>query len=117
MANDELRRGDLVEVKGPAEILATLDERGALEELPFMPEMAALCGQRFQVERRAERVCDTVDYSGHANRPAPCSSPTCAATAPRMPAARRSAGCSGRRTGCARSAPILRSPGRSSPAT
>lgn len=64
MANDELRRGDLVEVKGPAEILATLDEKGALEELPFMPEMAALCGQRFLVERRAERVCDTVDYSG-----------------------------------------------------
>jgi DNA recombination protein RmuC len=30
MSTDSFRRGDLVEVKGPAEILATLDERGAL---------------------------------------------------------------------------------------
>jgi len=64
MANDELRRGDLVEVRAPAEILATLDERGALEELPFMPEMAVFCGRRLVVDRRAERVCDTVNYSG-----------------------------------------------------
>jgi hypothetical protein len=53
-----------VEVKGPSEILATLDTRGALQDLPFMPEMAAFCGKRFTVERRAERVCDTVHYSG-----------------------------------------------------
>ena len=39
MSTVELRRGDLVEVKGPAEILATLDERGALEDLPFMSEI------------------------------------------------------------------------------
>src|SRR5262245_64133737 len=64
MSTVELRRGDLVEVKSPAEILATLDERGALEDLPFMSEMAALCGRRFRVERRAERVCDTVAYTG-----------------------------------------------------
>lgn len=57
-------RGDLVEVKSPAEILGTLDESGALEGLPFMPEMAAYCGQRFSVERRADKVCDTVCYSG-----------------------------------------------------
>ena len=54
MSNDTLRRGDLVEVKSPAEVLATLDERGALEDLPFMPEMAALCGRRFVVDGRAE---------------------------------------------------------------
>jgi hypothetical protein len=64
MSNEELRRGDLVEVKGPAEILATLDARGALEELPFMPEMAGFCGRRFVVDRRADRVCDTVHYTG-----------------------------------------------------
>jgi hypothetical protein len=40
MSAKELRRGDLVEVNSPAEILATLDERGDLEGLPFMPEMA-----------------------------------------------------------------------------
>jgi hypothetical protein len=64
-----LRRGDWVEVRSPAEILATLDERGALEGLPFMPEMAACCGRRFVVERRAERVCDTVDYTGSRRPP------------------------------------------------
>jgi hypothetical protein len=65
----ELRRGDRVEVKDPAAILATLDEHGALEGLPFMPEMARFCGRRFEVDRRAERVCDTVHYSGSRKPP------------------------------------------------
>jgi len=56
----QLRKGDLVEVRSPAEILATLDDRGELDALPFMPEMAAMCGKRFKVAARAERVCDTV---------------------------------------------------------
>jgi hypothetical protein len=64
MATGVFRRGDLVEVRSPAEILARLDATGALDGLPFMPEMVALCGRRFTVERRAERVCDTVHYSG-----------------------------------------------------
>jgi hypothetical protein len=55
MSNDGLRRGDLAEVRKPSEILATLDERGALAGLPFMPEMAAFCGRRFVVDRRMER--------------------------------------------------------------
>ncbi len=59
-----MRRGDLVEVRSPGEILATLDAEGALDRMPFMPEMAAFCGRRFVVDRRAERVCDTVHYSG-----------------------------------------------------
>jgi len=58
------RRGDLVEVRSPAEILSTLDATGALDGLPFMAEMVPLCGKRLVVERRAERVCDTVHYSG-----------------------------------------------------
>jgi hypothetical protein len=58
------RRGDLVEVRSPAEILATLDATGALDGLPFMAEMVPLCGKRLVVERRAERVCDTIHYSG-----------------------------------------------------
>jgi hypothetical protein len=64
MATGVFRRGDLVEVRSPVEILATLDASGVLDGLPFMPEMAAMCGRRFTVERRAERVCDTVHYSG-----------------------------------------------------
>lgn len=64
MSSDAMRRGDLVEVRSPAEILATLDERGALADLPFMAEMAAFCGRRFVVERRAEKICDTIKYTG-----------------------------------------------------
>lgn len=61
---DPLRRGDWVEIKGPSEILATLDGEGRLAGLPFMPEMAAFCGRRLQVDRRAERICDTIQYTG-----------------------------------------------------
>ena len=61
---EQLRRGDLVEVKSPAEILDTLDERGDVEGVPFMPEMAAYCGRRFTVQARADKVCDTVQFSG-----------------------------------------------------
>lgn len=64
MSTGGFRRGDLVEVKSPAEILATLDATGSLDGLPFMPEMVALCGRRLSVERRAERVCDTIRYGG-----------------------------------------------------
>ena len=60
----ELCRGDLVEVRSPGEILATLDAQGEMAGLPFMPEMAAHCGRRFRVDRRADRICDTVHYSG-----------------------------------------------------
>jgi hypothetical protein len=49
-----------VEVRSAAEILATLDEQGALEALPFMPEMVAYCGHRFTVDRRTEKLCDTI---------------------------------------------------------
>jgi hypothetical protein len=69
MSSEAFRRGDLVEVRSPAEILSTLDERGALDGLPFMPEMAAFCGGRFVVDRRAERICDTVHYSGSRRLP------------------------------------------------
>lgn len=40
-----------------AYILATLDSDGKLDGLPFMPEMAALCGQAFHVTRQVERTC------------------------------------------------------------
>jgi hypothetical protein len=56
-----LRRGDRVEVRSAAEILATLDEHGALGAMPFMPEMVASCGQRYAVTARADKVCDTIN--------------------------------------------------------
>jgi len=58
-----LRVGDVVEVKSKEEILATLDETGALDRLPFMPEMLAFCGKHFVVTRRADKSCDTVSAS------------------------------------------------------
>jgi hypothetical protein len=60
----ELRKGDLVEVRSAAEILATLDDRGERDALPFMPEMVAMCGRRFTVAARAERICDTITAAG-----------------------------------------------------
>lgn len=64
MRNNGLRHGDLVEVKSPSEILATLDDRGTLAGLPFMPEMVDYCGRRFRVDKRAEKFCDTIQYTG-----------------------------------------------------
>jgi hypothetical protein len=60
----DLRAGDLVEVRTPDEILATLDERGELENLPFMPEMLAFCGRRLTVRKVAHKACDTISASG-----------------------------------------------------
>lgn len=59
-----LRVGDLVEVRSKEEILATLTADGCLDELPFMPEMLALCGQRVRVEKRADKTCDTIEQRG-----------------------------------------------------
>src|SRR5271154_2768351 len=51
--------GDLVEVKSPEQILQTLDAHGTLDSLPFMPEMAEFCGQRFKVFRRVVKTCSS----------------------------------------------------------
>ena len=59
-----LRVGELVEVRSEDEILATLDERGELEGLPFMPEMLQFCGRRFRVAKRAFKLCDTIHGGG-----------------------------------------------------
>jgi hypothetical protein len=56
--------GDVVEVRSAAEILATLDASGAVENMPFMPEMARLAGQRFTVTRRVDKICDTIAATG-----------------------------------------------------
>jgi hypothetical protein len=54
------RAGDWVEVRSREEILGTLDEKGRLDGLSFMPQMFNYCGQRFRVESRAYKTCDTV---------------------------------------------------------
>ena len=59
-----LRVGEVVEVRSQAEILATLDDRGELESLPFMPEMLQFCGRRFRVARLALKLCDTITATG-----------------------------------------------------
>jgi hypothetical protein len=58
----DLRAGELVEVRSEEEILGTLDSRGTLDSLPFMPEMLQFCGQRFRVRKRADKTCDTIDW-------------------------------------------------------
>jgi len=55
-----LRAGEWVEVRSAEEILATLDERGCLDALPFMPEMLEYCGKRFRVIKAAHKTCDTI---------------------------------------------------------
>lgn len=59
-AKRKLKVGDWVEVRSKEEILATLDRSGQLDGMPFMPEMLAFCGRRFQVYKRAHKTCDTV---------------------------------------------------------
>ena len=53
----DLRAGDWVEVKSPAEIAETLDADGTLDGLPFMPEMLEYCGRRFRVQQHIEKCC------------------------------------------------------------
>src|SRR5947209_5773472 len=60
----DLKVGDVVEVRSEAEVLATLDENGELESLPFMPEMVKYCGQRLTVDKVAHKLCDTLTRSG-----------------------------------------------------
>ena len=59
-----LRVGELVEVRSPSEIRATLDENGELDGLPFMPEMLAYCGQRLTVHKVAHKSCDNLTRTG-----------------------------------------------------
>jgi hypothetical protein len=54
----KLRAGEWVEVRSREEILATLDERGRLQNLAFMPEMLPFCGLKLRVYKRADKTCD-----------------------------------------------------------
>ena len=50
--------GDVVEIRSPDEIRSTLDASGCLDGLPFMPEMAASCGQQAVVFRCVDKIYD-----------------------------------------------------------
>ncbi len=60
-----LRAGERVRVKSRQDILATLDQGGMLDRLPFMPEMLQHCGREFTVFKRADKTCDTIEKSGN----------------------------------------------------
>ena len=64
----QFRAGDLVEVRSKEEILATLDDHGCLEGMPFMPEMLRFCGKRFPVRAAVHKTCDTAKKMGTARR-------------------------------------------------
>lgn len=59
-----LRVGDWVVVRSKNEILATLDERACLDDLPFQPEMLAYCGRRMRVAKVAHKTCDNIKKTG-----------------------------------------------------
>ena len=60
----DLKIGELVEVRSQEEIFATLDENGALDGMPFMPEMLRFVGQRHPVYKLAHKTCDTATRTG-----------------------------------------------------
>ncbi|MEV6040249.1 hypothetical protein AB0L65_54705 [Nonomuraea sp. NPDC052116] len=62
--NLALKVGDVVEVLSAEEILTTLDDKGELDSLPFMPEMLRFCGQRLTVHKVANKLCDTMTRTG-----------------------------------------------------
>ena len=68
MSNTKLRAGDVVVVRSPGEILATLDADGRLDGLPFMPEMLKWYGKSFRVSRRVEKTCMEVQPEHYPNR-------------------------------------------------
>ena len=59
------RRGDVVRVRSREEILATLDQDGAIDALPLMPEMLKYCGETLTVWARADKTCDTLEWTGN----------------------------------------------------
>jgi hypothetical protein len=53
-----LKPGEWVRVKSPAEIEATLNDKGRNRGLWFDREMLPFCGHEFQVRQRVERLID-----------------------------------------------------------
>src|SRR5262245_43362441 len=62
------RAGDFVEIRNREEILASLDQYGCVDGMPFMPEMLQFCGQRFRVSAVAHKTCETARGTWKARR-------------------------------------------------
>lgn len=60
----KLKAGTLVEVRSREEILATLDQDGCVERMPFMPEMLKHCGKRYRISAVAHKTCDSAHKTG-----------------------------------------------------
>lgn len=56
--------GDIVKIHSEAEIRRTLDADGALDGLPFMPEMLRYCGLQFRVFRCVDKINDMNTKTG-----------------------------------------------------
>ena len=56
MSTKELRPGDMVRVRTAEEILATLDDEGTVEGIPFMPEMIPNVDRHYRVSKRIEKI-------------------------------------------------------------
>jgi hypothetical protein len=54
----DLQPGDLVQVRSPTEIAATLDENGLNRGLSFDREMLPYCGRTFRIRDRVRRIID-----------------------------------------------------------
>ncbi|HZQ66941.1 MAG TPA: hypothetical protein VFA68_00365 [Terriglobales bacterium] len=60
-----LKAGDVVEVRPAGEIIKTLNTSGALDNLPFMPEMLQFCGKRFRVLHRVVQATIDAAFLNH----------------------------------------------------
>src|SRR5262245_5264889 len=60
----QYRTGDWVQIKSAKEILETLDARGEVDGMPFMPEMLRFCGMRLRVGSVAHKTCDVAYKTG-----------------------------------------------------
>ena len=49
--------GEKVRIRSAKDILSTLDGKGTLGGVPFMPEMLALCGEERVVAHHAHKFC------------------------------------------------------------
>jgi hypothetical protein len=58
MPENLVKVGEWFQVKPLSDILATLDNNGCLDGMPFMPEMVQFCGQSFKVVKSAHKTCD-----------------------------------------------------------
>ncbi|MBI1424795.1 MAG: hypothetical protein GC149_15220 [Gammaproteobacteria bacterium] len=56
-ASERFHHGQIVWVRAQQEILATLDDEGKLDGLPFMPEMSPYCGRSFRVSSIPTMTC------------------------------------------------------------